>query len=61
MTPNHSMVEHTGLEPVTSSLPAIRAPSCANAPVLLLYIRFTESTQKERQFPKELPVSLILT
>lgn len=26
------LVERTGLEPVTSSLPAIRAPNCANAP-----------------------------
>lgn len=26
-------MEHTGLEPVTSTLPVWRAPSCANAPV----------------------------
>ena len=25
-------MEHTGLEPVTSTLPVWRAPSCANAP-----------------------------
>ena len=28
-------VEHTGLEPVTSTLPVWRAPSCANAPLLM--------------------------
>ncbi len=27
-------MEHTGLEPVTSTLPVLRAPSCANAPNL---------------------------
>ena len=26
------MVEHTGFEPVTSTLPVLRAPNCANAP-----------------------------
>ena len=26
------MVEHTGLEPVASTLPVWRAPNCANAP-----------------------------
>ncbi len=25
-------MEHTGLEPVTSTLPVWRAPNCANAP-----------------------------
>ncbi len=30
-------VEHTGLEPVTSTLPAWRAPSCANAPMDSVY------------------------
>ena len=25
-------MEHTGFEPVTSTLPVLRAPSCANAP-----------------------------
>lgn len=30
-------MEHTGLEPVTSTLPVWRAPSCANAPVRKLY------------------------
>ncbi len=25
-------MEHTGFEPVTSTLPVWRAPSCANAP-----------------------------
>ena len=29
------LVEHTGLEPVTSTLPVWRAPSCANAPALV--------------------------
>ena len=28
-------VEHTGLEPVASTLPVWRAPSCANAPALV--------------------------
>ena len=27
------LVEHTGLEPVTSTMPLWRAPNCANAPV----------------------------
>ena len=27
-----SLVEHTGFEPVTSTLPVLRAPNCANAP-----------------------------
>ena len=26
------LVEHTGFEPVTSTLPVLRAPNCANAP-----------------------------
>ena len=26
------MVEHTGLEPVTPTLPVLCAPNCANAP-----------------------------
>ena len=30
--PAFSRVEHTGFEPVTSSMPWRRAPSCANAP-----------------------------
>ena len=29
-------MEHTGLEPVTSTLPVWRAPNCANAPCTLL-------------------------
>ena len=28
----HNKMEHTGFEPVTSTLPVWRAPSCANAP-----------------------------
>ena len=28
-------MEHTGFEPVTSTLPVWRAPSCANAPALV--------------------------
>ena len=28
-------MEHTGFEPVTSTLPVWRAPSCANAPTLV--------------------------
>lgn len=31
------VVEHTGFEPVTSTLPVWRAPNCANAPIFLLY------------------------
>ena len=31
-------MEHTGLEPVTSSLPAKRAPNCANAPSISVII-----------------------
>ncbi len=30
-------VEHTGFEPVTSTLPVWRAPSCANAPCGIYY------------------------
>ena len=30
------VLEHTGLEPVTSTLPVWRAPNCANAPHALL-------------------------
>ena len=33
----NALVEHTGLEPVTSTLPVWRAPSCANAPLYILY------------------------
>ncbi len=29
---NDFLVEHTGLEPVASTLPVWRAPNCANAP-----------------------------
>ena len=31
-------VEHTGLEPVTSTLPVWRAPNCANAPCTFFII-----------------------
>ena len=31
------LVEHTGLEPVTPTLPVLCAPNCANAPRLLYY------------------------
>ena len=27
-----SLVEHRGFEPLTSTLPVLRAPNCANAP-----------------------------
>ena len=30
-------MEHTGLEPVASTLPVWRAPNCANAPKLFYY------------------------
>ena len=33
-----SRMEHTGLEPVTSTLPVWRAPNCANAPHPFYYI-----------------------
>ncbi len=36
----NALVEHTGLEPVTSTLPVWRAPSCANAPLYILYFIF---------------------
>ena len=29
-------MEHTGLEPVTSTLPVWRAPNCANAPRIII-------------------------
>ena len=36
----NALVEHTGLEPVTSTLPVWRAPSCANAPLYIIYLSF---------------------
>ena len=35
------LVEHRGIEPLTSCLPVMRAPSCANAPGIM---------KKEKQF-----------
>ena len=35
-------VEHTGLEPVASTLPVWRAPNCANAPCFIIVPCFFE-------------------
>lgn len=39
------MVEHTGFEPVTSTLPVLRATNCANAPLLMYVIMFSGGCQ----------------
>ncbi len=44
------LVEHTGFEPVTSTLPVWRAPNCANAPHQKKYTTF--SAKSKRKFEK---------
>ena len=39
------MVEHTGFEPVTSTLPVLRATNCANAPLPMYVIMFSGGCQ----------------
>ena len=46
----HEKMEHTGFEPVTSTLPVWRAPNCANAPHQKKYTTF--SAKSKRKFEK---------
>ena len=39
------MVEHRGFEPLTSTLPVLRAPNCANAPFPIYYTEKRQTCQ----------------
>ncbi len=42
-------MEHTGLEPVTSTLPVWRAPNCANAPLCVVHLYFITDMYRNLQ------------
>ncbi len=44
------LVEHTGLEPVASTLPVWRAPSCANAPLGTVYHTYSKKNNEKFYF-----------